>query len=462
MLTWWRGSSGIRGPFEVTPLKGIINFLGTAKVTYLSSEDLGGFQVIPQSAIKNNIGSTGFSASYFAKGDEKPIVSRVDSIVDFMWEMKSPDPKIDPNNFKKAIYTGQLIPPMDGKYTIRMVVNGIASMYHGSLEGERIAFADSRQTLNIANASLNLKKGIPYEITIHYEKEPGDAALRIEWELPQAPEDKLKRLDSIATAADAVIYVAGIDHSMDTEGRDRMDINFPGAQENIMNRLSKLNKNLVAVLINGSPLQLGSWLPNVQAVLEAWYPGMEGGTAIANVLFGKVNPSGKLPFTWPKLLSDVPCKVLGTENNDLVKYSDSLMVGYRYYDTKAVKPEFPFGFGLSYTNFKYENLITYKAGKTIKGKVTIKNCGKMDGSEIAQIYIKPLRPSIFRPVHELKGFKKIYIRSGRSQTVVFNLGPDAFSYYNAKSKNWNIDHGKYVIQVGASSRDIRIVKSLYY
>jgi beta-glucosidase len=456
------GSSGISGPFEITPLKGIINFLGAEKVKYLSSEDLGGFQVIPQNAIKNADGSAGFKASYFVTGNEMPVLSRVDSTVDFMWEMKSPDPKIDPGAFKKAIYTGQLIPPMDGKYTIRMIVNGVANMYHGSLHGEHIAFADSRQTLNIANTSLVLKKDVPYNITIEYEKMPGDAAIRLEWELPQAPKEKLEKLDSLATTADAVIYVAGIDHSMDTEGRDRMDINFPGAQENMLNRLSKLNKNLVAVLINGSPLQLGGWLPNVPSVLEAWYPGMEGGTAIVNVLFGKVNPSGKLPFTWPKHLSDVPCKVLGSENNDVVNYTDSLMVGYRYYDTKNIEPEFPFGFGLSYTKFQYGKLTTYKTGKTIKGEITIRNSGKMDGSEIAQIYIKPLNSSVSRPVHELKGFKKVFIRSGQSQTVVFDLGPDAFSYYDVKLKNWKTDHGKYIIEVGESSRDVRAIQNIYY
>jgi len=456
------GSSGISGPYEVTPLKGIMNYLGAEKVKYISTEDLGGFQVIPQRAILNTDGTKGFKASYFITGNNSPVLNRVDSTIDFMWEMKSPDPKIDPNSFRKATYSAMLIPPMDGKYTIRMIVNGIGNMYHRGINGEHLAFADSRQTLNIANVSAVLKKGVPYEITIDYEKEPGDAAIRLEWELPEAPAEKLAALDKQATEADAVIYVAGIDHSMDTEGRDRTDINFPGAQENMLNRLAKLNKNLVAVLINGSPLQLSGWLPGVPAVLEAWYPGMEGGTAIANIIFGKTNPSGKLPFSWPKRLEDVPCKILGSENNESVYFTDSLMVGYRYYDTKNKAVEFPFGYGLSYSSFKYSNLTLSKNRNGVKGKITVQNVGHMGGSEVVEVYVKPLHPSVTRPIHELKAFKKVYIKSGQSQSVEFDMGPDAFSYYDIKSKNWKKDNGNYVIEVGASSRDIRASKRIYY
>jgi len=150
------------------------------------------------------------------------------------------------------------------------------------------------------------------------------------------------------------------------------------------------------------------------------------------------------------------------ENNNEVHYTDSLMVGYRYYDTKKVTPEFPFGFGLSYTKFNYEKLKTQKIGNAIKGMVTIRNSGKMDGSEIVQIYVQPVNPGVFRPVHELKSFKKVFIRSGQSKTIVFDLGPDAFSYYDVKLKNWKIDHGKYIVEVGASSRDIRQVKNVSY
>jgi beta-glucosidase len=456
------GSSGISAPFEITPLKGITNYLGADKVKYMPSEDLGGFQVIPEEDILNADGTKGFRSEYFVNGEKDPVLNRVDKTLDFMWEMKSPDPKIKPDDFRKATYTAKLIPPMDGKYTIRLIVNGIANMYHGGVTGEHLAFNDSRQTLNITNSSVELKKGVPYELTIEYEKEPGDAAIRLEWELPEAPIEKMAALDKAATEADAVIFIAGIDNSMDTEGRDRKDINFPGAQENLLNRLSKLNKNCVAVLINGSPLQLSGWLPNVPAVLEAWYPGMQSGTAIANVIFGKTNPSGKLTFSWPKRLEDVPCKVLGSENNEHVYYTDSLMVGYRYYDTRNKTPEFPFGFGLSYTSFKYSNLTINRAGGVVKGRIMIKNDGRMDGSEVVEVYVKPLHSTVFRPAHELKAFKKVFIKKGTSVSVEFEMGADAFSYFDISTNKWKVDSGNYEVQVGTSSRDIRAVKNIHY
>jgi beta-glucosidase len=449
------GSSGLKPPYEVTVLKGLTNLLGKEKVQYLTSEDLGGFQRVPDEAIINPDGGNGFKATYFVMGKTEAALSRTEKNVDFMWEMKSPDASIDPRVFKKAHYEGRLIPPMDGKYTLRLIVNGVARLYHGKAAGEPLAFGDSQQTLNIANAAVVLKKGEPYDITIEYEKQPGDAAVRLEWELPEAPLEKLQRVDKAAREADAVIYVAGIDHSMDTEGRDRKDISFPGAQENMLNRLSKLNKNFVAVLINGSPLELGGWLPGVPSVLEAWYPGMEGGNAIANVLFGKVNPSGKLSFSWPKKMADAPCKALATENNDVVNYTDSLMVGYRYYDTRNVAPQFPFGYGLSYTNFKYGKLTIQKKGGKVFASVSVKNTGSRDGAEIVQLYIKPINSPVSRPVHELKGFKKVNLVTGQSATVTIPLGPEAFSYYRTGQKGWKVSAGKYELQVGASSRDIR-------
>lgn len=204
-------------------------------------------------------------------------------------------------------------------------------------------------------------------------------------------------------------------------------------------------------------MELGGWLPNVPAVVEAWYPGMEGGTAISNVLLGKVNPSGKLPFSWPKKRSDSPSMVLGTENNGVVNYTDSLMVGYRYYDTKKVEPQFPFGYGLSYTSFNYGKLTLIRKGKAVTGTITVTNTGSRDGAEVLQVYVKPLTPTVKRPVHELKSFKKLFIKKGETQTMAFQLNSDAFSFYDDKTGTWKVDGGQYEIQVGASSRDIKSV-----
>ncbi|RZJ92205.1 MAG: hypothetical protein EOO20_02635, partial [Chryseobacterium sp.] len=457
------GSSGANPPYEITPLKGIIDLVGKAKVKYLSSEDLGGFQLIPEKAIRNTGSGYGFKSSYFENDSDKSVLSRVDPGVDFMWEMKSPDASIDPTKFKKAHFEGSLIPPMDGKYTIRIIVNGIAYLYHGiGKDKQQIAFGDSQQTLKVANASVELKKNVPFDITIDYEKLPGDAAIRLEWELPEPDAEKLALVDAAARAADAVIYIGGIDHSMDTEGRDKKDINFPGAQENILKRLVKQNKKVIAVLINGSPMDISGWLPQIPAVVEAWYPGMEGGNAIANVLFGKVNPSGKLPFSWPKKLAQSPSKVLGSENNEYVNYTDSLMVGYRYFDTKNIQSEFPFGYGLSYTSFRYGKVKASQKNGIVNLTFTLTNTGKTDGMEVAQVYVKPFNAEVKRPVHELKQFKKIFLKAGQTKTITLRLNKSAFSYYSVATGGWKVDEGKYEIQVARNSRNIDSSVAIHY
>ena len=208
------------------------------------------------------------------------------------------------------------------------------------------------------------------------------------------------------------------------------------------------------VLINGSPLELGGWLPRVPAVVEAWYPGMEGGNAIADVLFGRVDPSGRLPFSWPKRLEDSPSHRLGTENTDEVDYKDKLMVGYRYYDTQNVAPQFPFGYGLSYTTFSFGPLHAVQKNESVPVSLTVKNTGPRTGIETVQIYVRPLRPSVSRPVPELKAFQKITLNAGQSRQVNFQLGPEAFSYFNAAKNQWQVDPSPYEIQAGVSSRQI--------
>lgn len=207
--------------------------------------------------------------------------------------------------------------------------------------------------------------------------------------------------------------------------------------------------------------RVGGWLPNVPAVVEAWYPGMEGGNAVADVLFGNINPSGRILFTWPKKLEDSPSHKLGHEDKDYVYYDEKLMVGYRYYDTKNIEPEFPFGYGLSYTSFKYEKMKLSKGhDNSVKVSVSLKNEGSHDGYETVQVYVKPINPSIDRPIHELKAFKKVFMKANQTLSVDFELKADAFSFYNIDRKEWQVDKCKYEIEVGASSRNIFLRKSV--
>jgi beta-glucosidase len=231
-------------------------------------------------------------------------------------------------------------------------------------------------------------------------------------------------------------------------------MDFPPVQQSIIEHVAKETPRTVVVLINGSPLKLGGWLGKVPAVVEAWYPGREGGDAIADVLFGRVNPSGHLPFTWPRDLKDSPSHAIGTETNDQVFYKEGLLVGYRYFDSKNAEPEFPFGYGLSYTTYAFDDLHVVTEHSSATATLTVRNSGDRDGLATVQFYVRPLHPSVPRPVHELKAFQKIMVKAGDSATVNADFGPDAFSYYDPMETAWKVDPGKYEIQAGLSSREI--------
>lgn len=449
------GSSWVEGPYEITPLKGIQNVLGD-RVRYFSTENLGGFQRIPANVMVPVDGEKGFQATY--TGADGKVLEKVVPQVNFMWEMRGPAPEIAPAGFK-AKFVGRIDPPVDGTYRLRLTAGGQASLFDVETH-QRISAVHSGVGMRSDTVAVQMKKGQPFPLRITYERLPGDASIDLEWETPSSTPQAWTELEKAAVDADVVIFVGGIDHGVDTEGRDRTDFAFPAVQQEMIQTIAKVNKNVVVLLLNGSPLELGGWLSKVPAVVEAWYPGMEGGNAIADVLFGKISPSGKLPFSWPKRLEDSPSHALATQDKDRVNYEDKLMVGYRYYDTKGVEPQFPFGYGLSYTEFSYSPLQVKTEGDAVQVSLTIKNTGKHKAAEVVQLYVKPLKPSIDRPVHELKAFDKITLAPGESGEAKFVLNRDAFSYYDPTAGAWKYDPGAYEIEAGSSSRDIRAVTKI--
>jgi beta-glucosidase len=313
------------------------------------------------------------------------------------------------------------------------------------------------QGIYSSTASVHLEAGRPYSIRVEYDKTEGDGLCRLEWAFPENPDQQqevLERLRASAAAADAVLIFAGLDHGTETEARDRADMKLPPAQEVLLKALAGVNPRTAVVLINGSPVEVGAWIDQAPAVLEAWYPGMEGGSAIADVVFGKVNPSGKLPFTWPKTLADSPSEKLGREDADSVHYDEGVLVGYRYFDTKDVEPQFPFGFGLSYTDFEYGDLQVAPDGDKVKVSFTVTNRGKVPGAEVAQLYVGPPEDAPERPAQELKGFRKVLLQPGESSTVEMELDADAFAAFDPKREEWVVPPGDYTIKAGGSSRSL--------
>ncbi len=266
-----------------------------------------------------------------------------------------------------------------------------------------------------------------------------------------------------AKAADVAIVFVGLNKQFDTEGSDRRDLKLPYGQDDLIARVVAANPRTIVVLVAGSPVEMGSWLEKTPAVLLSWYGGSEAGNAIARTLFGAVNPSGKLPCTFPKLLADTPAVAGGPEaypgQGGIETYKEGLLVGYRWFDTKSIEPLFPFGHGLSYTTFNYSNLRVVPGGANgaaATAQFDVTNSGSRDGAEVAQLYLHQASPSLPRPDKELKGFQKISLHPGETQTVSIPLGARAFAFYDPEKKGWVAEAGDYQVIVGSSSRDLRL------
>jgi beta-glucosidase len=267
-----------------------------------------------------------------------------------------------------------------------------------------------------------------------------------------------------AKAADVVIYLGGLNHDkgLDCEGADRPDMKLPFGQDELIQKIAAANPKTIVVL-DGTMVEMNAWLDKVPTLLQAWYPGMEGGNALAAVLFGDVSPSGKLPATFPKKLSDSPAYAFGPcaypGTNGTVTYREELLVGYRWFDTKHIEPQFPFGFGLSYTTFKYANFKLIPGAGTneiVTAQFDLENTGKCAGAEVAQLYVHEQNPHLPRPEKELKQFRKVFLQPGEKQTVSIPLTRGAFAYYDPAQKGWVAQPDSFEILIGSSSRDLRL------
>ena len=266
--------------------------------------------------------------------------------------------------------------------------------------------------------------------------------------------------DAVAEAADAdvVLFFGGLNKSkgQDAEGRDRLSMALPYAQDKVIEALAEVNDNIVVLIVSGNAVEM-PWVDKVDGIVETWFLGTQTGHAIADVLLGKVNPSGKLPFTFPVKLEDNGAHALNAYHKDslTVEYKEGLFVGYRWAEKHQIKPLFAFGHGLSYTTFEYGQASCRKSGKGFKVSVDVTNTGSREGKEIVQLYISDEESSLERPVKELKGFKKVALAPGETKKVTFEISEDMLKFYDPAQKAWVLEKGKFTTHIGAASDDIR-------
>ncbi|MFN2113310.1 MAG: glycoside hydrolase family 3 C-terminal domain-containing protein, partial [Anaerolineales bacterium] len=273
-----------------------------------------------------------------------------------------------------------------------------------------------------------------------------------------ADQDLIEAAVVLASDADVAVICAGLPEIFEVEGLDREHMRLPESHNRLIEAVAEVCSQVVVVLSNGAPVEM-PWIDRVEAVLEGYLGGQAGGGAIAEILFGRVNPSGKLAETFPLRLEDTPSYRYFPGGPAVVEYRESLYVGYRFFDSVEKEVLFPFGHGLSYTSFSYGDLELsaeeLSEEETLQVSVLVKNTGSLRGKEIVQLYVKPETPTVFRPLKELKGFHKIDLGPGEEKRVSFDLDRRAFAFYSTAGEDWQVESGGYLIQVGASSRDIR-------
>jgi beta-glucosidase len=359
-----------------------------------------------------------------------------------------------PSRFRSVRWTGYYVAEKAGKYEVFAQGPGEDGAYHVFVDDKIVLDNWQRATALVNHTTLDLSAG-PHKIRIELRRLFGDPNLRfglINEASVVKPEVKI-----LASRADAVVVAVGFDPTSEGEGSDRT-FQLPPAQDALITAALAANKKTVVVITSGGAIDMTAWLDQAPALLQAWYAGQESGTALAELLFGQANPSGKLPVTFDRRLEDSAVfhnYYADPPESKKVKYSEGVFVGYRHYDKAATQPAFPFGYGLSYTTFKYRNLsVTPQSGDLSSPVVVafdVTNTGSRDGAEVAELYIGDSHARVPRPVKELKAFSKVDLKPGETRHIQLSLDRRAFSYYNVDKKDWTAEPGDFAILVGGSS-----------
>lgn len=406
------------------------------KVDFYSNSDLSGSPV--KSGVDRHFEKVGFGTSLFQQTDGQ----------------------------FAARWSGYFFPPKDGDYQIHLIQSGSVELKIDSktlvspdMPSHKLKLADIIPATAQAT-SISLKKGqaYPVSLTYHAAKYPFQF-LRFGVRTPSGtPEEAI----AAAKTADVVLVFAGVSTTSEQEGQDRSSMAIHGGQNELIESVAAANSNTVVILNNGGPVAM-PWIDKVPAVVSAWLPGQHGAAAVADMLFGRSNPSGKLPMTFPYLLEDNPSHAT-FPGDKVTRYDEGIFVGYRHYDTKSVAPLFPFGHGLSYSTFKYSKLTgpqtTSAADPMVHITLEVKNTSQRAGSETVQVYISDLKSTLPRPTQELKSFAKLALQPGETKRIGFELDKRSFAFWDDAEQQWRVEPGLFAIRIGSSSRDIRLAHEL--
>ncbi len=459
------GGSSLTVPFNsVSVLQGIENFAGTNfkithdKAIYYNPEN--------ESFLTSKYysdGKPGLSGEYYNNMNlsGEPTLKRFDKRVNFDWIGVKPCEGLETEVYSVR-WTGNIKIEKDGEYEFFLRGDDGFRLY---LDDKLVISSWEDNGTRTKSYKQKLIAGKTHDIRIEFFQNRGGSEIYFGWQDANKDinKEQMEKVIQLAKNADLVVACVGFNKDVEGEGKDR-PFSLPADQVKLIRDLAVINKNIVVVVTGGGNIDIEPWLGDVKALLHAWYPGQDGGTAIANLLFGAVNPSGKLPISIEKRWEDNATfsSYFDNDKDMRVNYTEGLFVGYRHHDKNNVEPLFPFGFGMSYTTFKYSNLKLSKSkmkeSDTLWVSFDITNTGKTGGHEIAQLYINDIKTSVPRPEKELKGFEKVYLNTGESKTIRIPVEKTSLSFYDVKSKMWRAEPGKFTVLVGASSKDIRLKK----
>jgi beta-glucosidase len=388
----------------------------------------------------------GVKGEYFnnIKLEGDPVLTRVDSKIDFRWTLHSPEPAKINYDWFSARWSGKLVSPETGEFNIGVKGDDGFRLY---INKELVIDNWKKQTHRQFTKAYKFEKGKEYDLQVEFFETVGNVWFKLIWDvgIENQWENQIKKAVKQVENSDMAVVVAGIDEG---EFQDRAFLSLPGHQEELIQKIAETGKDVVVVLVGGSAITMTNWIDKVPAVLNVWYPGDEGGNAVADVLFGDYSPAGRLPITFPVHEAQLPLYY----NHKPTGRGDDYM-------NLTGKPLFPFGYGLSYSSFVYSDLefdtLEIDSEDTATLRFSISNTGNYDADEVVQLYIKDLYGSVVRPVIELKGFQRIHLKKGETKEIEFMITPDLLSMLD-ENMNRIVEPGEFRIMIGAASNDIRL------